>query len=177
MIIALHGDFATAEMLQRDVGDLACTVDLFFDAKGWTRFSKRIDKLIGLITQLDDPPILIGYSRGGSAIAALSELVEIKAAVVYESPVLDSDSVGGTFPVLQIWNDRGARYGLNEHRRQQSIIADQLWAKNHQVTQLIGTGGHIRRNPLGHFWDCELNPKIRDWMVNYDAVVGITYFD
>jgi len=128
MIIALHGDFASADRLVRDVGDLRTIVDLFFEAKGWWRFKYQIDKLIGLITQLDDPPILIGYSRGGSAIAALSELVEIRAAVVYESPVLDSDGVGGCFPVLQIWNHCGARYGPNEMRRGQAMIAEQIWS-------------------------------------------------
>jgi len=175
MIIALHGDFATAKMFERDVGDLCNSIDLFFDARGWTRFHKRIDRLIGLITQLDDPPILIGYSRGGSAIAALSELVEIRAAVVYESPVIDSEGVGGSFPVLQIWNHCGARYGMNEMRRGQAIIAEQIWGENHEVTQLIGKGGHIRKNPLGHAWDTSLNQQIRDWLVNYDDVVGCNY--
>jgi len=164
VIIALHGDFASADMLERDVGDLRTSVDLFFDAKGWLRFDKRIDQLIRIITQLDDPPILIGYSRGESAIAALSELVEIKAAVGYEGAVLDSEGVGGTFPLLKIWNDRGARYGSNELRRGQAIISEQIWAEHHPVTQLIGSGTHIRRNPLGHFWDTSLNQQIRDWL-------------
>jgi len=166
VIIALHGDFASANMLERDVGDLRTIVDLFFEAKGWLRFHKRMDQLIGFITQLDDPPTLIGYSRGASAIAALSELVELRSAVVYEGAVLDSEGVGGTFPVLQIWNDRGARYGSNEMRRGQAIIAEQIWAEHHPVTQLIGKGGHIRRNPLGHAWDCSLNQEIRDWINN-----------
>jgi len=175
VIIALHGDFATADMLERDVGDLRTIVDLFFDARGWLRFDKRIDQLIRIITQLDDPPILIGYSRGGSAVAALSELVEIRAAIVYESPVIDSEGVGGCFPVLQIWNDRGARYGMNEMRRGQAMVAEQIWGERHDVTQLIGRGGHIRKNPLGHFWDCSLNQQIRDWLVEYDNVVGCNY--
>jgi pimeloyl-ACP methyl ester carboxylesterase len=168
MIIALHGDFATGEMLRHDVGDLRNSIDYFHEAKGWLRFNHQMDKLIRMLEELDEPPILIGYSRGGSVIAALSEVIEIRAAVVYESPVIDSEGAGGAFPVLQIWNDRGARYGRNELRRGQAIIAEQIWQENHPVTQIIGTGGHVRRNPLGHFWDVSLNQQIRDWIVNHD---------
>jgi hypothetical protein len=177
MIIALHGDYAKAEMLQRDMGDLSGSVDLFYDAKGWIRFEKRLMKLLELITKLSDPPILIGYSRGGSAIAVVSEMVEIKAAVLYESPVIDSDGVGGTFPVLMIWNNHGAKCSRNEERRQQAINSEMIWSRNHQVTKLIGTGGHIRRYPPGHYWDVSLNDQIREWLVNYDSAVGCNYLD
>jgi len=164
MIIALHGDGGNAEMLEDDVGDLRGIVDCFYNAHGWFRFNHYSEKLLRFIDQLVEPPILIGYSRGGSVIAWLSETVEIAAAVVYESPVLDSEGVGGSFPVLQIWNDRGARYGRNELRRGQAIIAEQIWGQNHQVTQLIGTGRHMRTNPLGHAWDASLNQQIREWL-------------
>jgi hypothetical protein len=175
MIIALHGDFATAEMLRRDVGDLCDSIDLFFDARGWNRFHHQIDRLAGLIAQLDEAPILIGYSRGGSAIAMLSECIDIRAVVIYESPVIDSDGVGGSFPVLQIWNDKGHRYGPNERRRGQAVVAEQIWSDSHPVTKLIGLGEHIRRNPIGHGWDTGLNQQIRDWLVQYDNVVGSTF--
>jgi pimeloyl-ACP methyl ester carboxylesterase len=163
-IIALHGDFATAEMLRNDVGDLRNSIDFFFDARGWKRFYYRIDRLAGLIAELDEPPILIGYSRGGSAIALLSEYIDIRAAVVYESPVIDSEGVGGSFPVLQIWNDAGARFGENARRRGQAIIAEQIWSASHPVTMLIGKGLHVKRNPIGHGWDTILNQQIRDWI-------------
>jgi hypothetical protein len=169
MILALHGDFATADMLCRDMGDLRHSIDLFYDARGWTRFDHRIDKLLRIIEKITEPLILVGYSRGGSAIARLSELVEIAAAVVYESPVIDSEGVGGSFPVLQVWNDRGARFGSNELRRGQAIIAEQIWGERHDVTQLIGSGRHWQIRPPAHCWDCKLNDQIREWMSQYDS--------
>lgn len=98
-------------MLKRDMGNLSPMVDLFWDANGWRRTDREIDRLEAFIRTLDQPPILIGYSRGGSVIAALSERVELRAAVVYESPVIDSDGVGGAFPVLMCWNDEGVMSG------------------------------------------------------------------
>lgn len=156
MIIALHGDLATAEMLKRDVGDLSDSIDLFFDAGGWRKFGQQVDRLLRLITE---PPTLIGYSRGGSVIALLSTRIEIRAAVLYESPVIDSEGVGGHFPVLQIWNDRGCKFG---RRREQALRAEQLWS-GHKVTPLVGRGRHMRLRPLGHAWDCSLNSQIRKW--------------
>ena len=85
-VIALHGDFASAQMLWRDVGDLALSIDLFWEAQGWRRASTEMQDLESYIRHLPEPPVLIGYSRGGSVIAALSERVELRAAVVYESP-------------------------------------------------------------------------------------------
>jgi len=162
-IIALHGDFATPAMLERDMGDLAPLVNVFFDARGWHNFDSAMGRLTSLVKSLPEPPIMIGYSRGGSAIARLSELVELRAAIVYESPVIDSEGVGGCFPVLQIWNDSGAKYGRNRVRRGQAKIAEQIWA-SHPVTQLQGVGRHIKKNPLGHGWDCGLNQQIADWI-------------
>ena len=162
-IIALHGDFATPSILQRDMGDLSQLVDIFFNARGWHNFDSAMGRLTSLVKSLPQPPIVIGYSRGGSAIARLSELVELRAAVLYESPVIDSEGVGGCFPVLQIWNDSGAKYGRNKIRRGQAKIAEQIWA-GHQVTQLQGIGGHVKKRPLGHGWDANLNQQIIDWM-------------
>lgn len=163
MIIALHGDFATPTMLERDMGDLAPLVDIFFDAKGWHNFDCAMGRLTSLVRSLPEPPIVIGYSRGGSAIARLSELVELRAAVLYESPVIDSEGVGGIFPVLQIWNDCGAKYGASKLRRGQAKIAEQIWA-SHPVTQLQGVGRHMKVRPIGHGWDVGLNGKIREWL-------------
>ena len=73
-------------MLQRDVGDFASMVDIFFDARGWLRFDAAMGRLAGLVQSLPQPPIVIGYSRGGSAIARLSELVPLTAAVLQNSP-------------------------------------------------------------------------------------------
>lgn len=163
MIIALHGDLATPAMLERDVGDLASTVDLFFDARGWLRFDVQFEKLLNVVRMLPEPPIMIGYSRGGSAIAKLSEIVPLAAAVLYESPVIDSDGVGGSFPVLQIWNDQGAKYGRSKLRQGQAKVAEEIWS-SHPVTKLEGAGRHMTINPPAHGWDCGLNKQIADWI-------------
>ncbi len=161
MIIALHGDFAKAEMLKRDMGNLSPIVDHFSDANGWRRTNREIDRLEAYIRTLDQPPTLIGYSRGGSVVAALSERVELRAAVVYESPVLDSEGVGGAFPVLMCWNDCGVMVGK---RAGQARIAQQIWKASHPVTEIWGTGRHVRTRPVGHGWDCNINGGICEWL-------------
>lgn len=166
-IIALHGDFATPTMLQRDMGDLSELVDIFFDARKWLRFDAAMGRLTSLVQSLSEPPIVIGYSRGGSAIARLSELVELRAAVVYESPVIDSEGVGGIFPVLQIWNDCGARI----KRPGQARVAEEIWSASHPVTHLQGVGRHVKRDPLGHGWDVGLNEQIREWITQKSQLV------
>lgn len=165
--IALSGDYATPEMLKRDMGDLACSVDIFFDSNGWKRFQEAIERLESLVRSLEHPPIVIGYSRGGSAIARLSELVELQAAVLYESPIVDSDGVGGSFPVLQIWNDAGAKYSRFPARREQARHSEQAWAKNHPVTRLEGVGRHFTLRPPSHCWDIGLNQHISDWLASW----------
>jgi pimeloyl-ACP methyl ester carboxylesterase len=161
MIIALHGDFAKPTMLERDMGNLSPLVDLFWDANGWRRTDREIDRLEAFIRTLDQPPTLIGYSQGGSSIAALSERVELRAAVVYESPVLDSDGVGGSFPVLMIWNDEGVMVGK---RKCQAKRAQQIWKASHPVTEIWGVGRHVKFGPIGHGWDTNLNQQILAWL-------------
>lgn len=56
MIIALHGDFAKPTMLERDMGNLSPMVDLFWDANGWRRTNREIDRLEAYIRTLDQPP-------------------------------------------------------------------------------------------------------------------------
>ena len=163
MIIALHGDYANADMLKRDVGDFAPLVNCFWDASGWRPAKREIGKLERYIKSLPEPPTLIGYSRGGSIIAMLSNKYPIRAAVLYESPVLDSFTVGGTFPVLQIWNDQGVM--AMKRRAGQARVAQEVWKRNHPVETAWGVGTHIRRDPIGHGWDVGLNDRIRDWLL------------
>ena len=59
-IIALHGDFATPTMLQRDMGDLSELVDIFFDARKWLRFDAAMGRLTSLVQSLSEPPIVTG---------------------------------------------------------------------------------------------------------------------
>ena len=163
-IIALHGDFATPGMLERDMGDFQLEV-AFFDAHRWLNFDAAMGRLITLVKSLPEPPIMIGYSRGGSAIASLSEWVELRAAVLYESPVLNSEGVGGSFPVLQIWNNEGAKYSRFPARRKQARRSEQLWEKNHPVTAIEGVGEHFTKRPPAHCWDQNLNQQIVDWIL------------
>jgi len=163
-VIALHGDLATPAMLQRDVGDFAQSVDIFFDARGWLRFDAAMGRLTALVQSLPVPPIVVGYSRGGSAIARLSELVPLTAAVLYESPVLDSEGTGGNFPCLMIWNDQGAAYGPSKLRRGQARISKEIWRADHLVKEIEGQGRHMRIRPAGHCWDCDLNNHIKTWI-------------
>ena len=162
-IIALHGDFATPGMLKRDMGDFPLVAD-FFDARGWINFASAMGRLVSLVKSLPEPPTVIGYSRGGSAIARLSELVELRSAVLYESPIVDSDGVGGSFPVLMVWNDAGAKYSRFPARRKQVRRSEQLWAKSHPVTPIEGVGKHFTKRPPAHCWDQNLNQQIVDWI-------------
>lgn len=155
--IALHGDGGTGTMLSNDMGN-----------PDWVdRFPNyHPDSLVVVENLIIDrgPVNLIGFSRGGSEIAKLTTnpniLPHIKSAVLYESPVRDSSYVGGTFPVLMIWNTKGALL----HRTRTAIESMRLWQLNHNVTLLIGQGRHIQTNPLGHDWDESLNPIIKAWL-------------
>lgn len=159
--IALHGDYATPEMLKRDMGD-PTWVDEYFDGRGWRYYGKSLDKLIQLVNQ---PTILVGYSRGCAAICDIANtpLVShwIEAAVIYEGPVTDSNC-GGDFPVLQVWNNRGALKRLG--RIDDCIQSMQCWSATHQTTLMIGSGMHMRLKPPGHDWDRSLNNCIEDWI-------------
>lgn len=162
--IAIHGDFATPEMLAQDMGDMSDEVDLFhhFNYKRPIQFSHQLDQLCRTIKEKGEV-VLIGYSHGGSIIADVTEYLarEIVGAVLYESPVLRSDYIYGTFPALMIWNDNGASKGI---RSNQADRSKRLWKKNRLVTELEGSGGHMKTNPIGHCWDQSLNGKIRDWL-------------
>jgi len=165
VIIALHGDFASPGMLKRDMGNVNPLDVVFFDGKGWINFSPAIGRLITLVKSLPEPPVMIGYSRGGSVIAKLSELVELRAAVLYESPVVDSEGVGGSFPVLMIWNNEGVKCSRFPARRKQARRSEQLWAKSHPVTAIEGIGEHFTKRPPAHCWDQGLNQQIVDWIL------------
>lgn len=160
-IIALHGDGGSPDMILRDMGDLALMVDKAYDGNRWCFFEKQYSRLLKSIRSLGQPPILIGYSRGGDVIAKLSNDTQIAAAVLYESPVIDSETVGGEFPCLMIWNDQGAKVGP---RRLAALHSEELWKQNHPVDMLTGRGGHIKRKPFGHAWDTSLNPQIAEWI-------------
>lgn len=153
---AFHGDFASHDDLQKDMGDPPW-VDEYVDYR--TDFEYQIAR--------QDAVCLVGYSRGGSVIGQLSlSLKNIVGAVLYESPLFGIDQPGGAFPVLIIWNDRS--------RRRRSIEAwDTLcrWrAGGRSVTMLQGSGRHTKlvRRPstmfIGHGWDTSLNSTVEAWV-------------
>jgi len=152
---ALHGQYATGKMLRRDMGD-PTWVDYYVH---------KIGKLTSAELQRLKPPlILVGYSLGGSVIADLTHELDLVGAVLYESPLLNDTIPAGTFPVLWIQNDY--RHKTRRKREMDSSLAG--WKENHQVTQLTGSGRHIRGVigwPMwGHAWDQTLNDKIAGWL-------------
>lgn len=162
-IIALHGDLATADMLRRDMGNPAW-VNHYYNAGGWRNIDAKIELLTHFIRLLEEPVALVGYSRGGSVIARLSHTIPhlIKCAVVYESPVKDSDGCGGNFPVLSIWNDRGAIRRL--HRIDEVLHSINCWSIGRRCEIMVGSGKHFTLNPPAHSWDRSLNNRIEDWI-------------
>lgn len=158
--IAFHGDFATPAMLADDIGP-GLTIDWLVETKSCVH-----DSFLKNFRSIS----LIGYSRGGGLIADLScMLMNIRCAVLYESPLGMYGRVGGSFPVLIIWNDRG-RY---ERRKAQQM--EEAWAAHgRSVTHLWGRGRHVRVDrsmspPIRHGWDQSLNPQIAEFLRSHNA--------
>lgn len=163
MIIALHGQYATGRMLERDMGS-PDWVDFYYQPKRMNYHS--LSEWVGdLIWQSREPVVLIGYSLGGSLIANLSHDFTdgIKGAVLYEAPLLDSEPTG-EFPVLWIEN----MYASTPTREDEMADSCAAWEKGRETQVLFGEGRHIRWVwgwPMwGHAWDRKLNPLIVDWI-------------
>lgn len=156
-VVAFHGDFASGRILKRDMGN-PVWVNRYHDGLDLYKASKS------LISRTDN--VLIGYSRGGSLIGHLSicQDIRIKAAVLYESPLIGIDEVGGTFPVLWIKN----AYRRKGWRKKEMDDTEKLWRATHSVDTLVGQGSHVRFTmgcpPIGHAWDQQLNPAIEHWI-------------
>lgn len=165
--IAFHGDFGTSEGLERDAG-YPKWIDLY--EQGWRRGRFDLDYFSAF-----DSLVLVGYSRGGSHIGHLStELTNIAAAVLYESPLIGIDRPGGSFPVLSIWNHAGVRYPTiwwtRSARKRQKEAEDTIiaWQRDHPVDIIHGRGRHTKTVSYwpfrGHGWDVSLNPYIEQWI-------------
>ena len=160
--IALHGDYASPDMLRRDMGNPAW-VDHYYDGRGWRDVDGRIELLTHFIRSQEEPVVLVGYSRGGDVVARLSNSIPhlIRAAVVYESPV-SVDSCGGKFPALCVWNDRGS---IRRLQRVDDVVKSlRLWSVGRRCEIMIGSGRHMDLMPPGHSWDRSLNSRIEDWL-------------
>jgi hypothetical protein len=166
LVVALHGDGGSGELLRRDMGNPSW-VDLYPD---WKRNSidhlRHVDRLI-----------VIGYSSGGSMAGHLTvehddhgervpAFENIAASVLYESPLIGIDDVGGDFPALMIWNNRGA--SKRWFRKREAADTQAAWAKNHPLEVWEGNGRHWEFThdwpPFRHGWDRSLNNRIRDWI-------------
>jgi pimeloyl-ACP methyl ester carboxylesterase len=162
-VVALHGQFASPKILRRDMGDPSW-VDIYLPTP-YDDLSREL-LIDSLDLEIDEPMVLVGYSIGGSVIANLSHYFyrEIAGVVLYESPMFDSLSVAGDFPVLWIRNN----YQSTLRREAEFLDTFTLWSLQHPVTKLIGTGRHMKFTwgwpPIGHAWDQTLNPFIETWI-------------
>ena len=97
-VFAIPGGYLSGRDLCRDMGN-PDWVDYYLDRDHPCELATRIESIA------EGPIVLIGYSIGGSLIGHLSLLLgNIVGAVVYESPLIGVDHVGGNFPVLWIEN-------------------------------------------------------------------------
>ena len=154
-VIALHGDFASGSMLRRDCG-----------IESWAYPNwKRKPYLPS-----EGGYVLVGYSRGGSEIGHLSREWHraIRAAVLYESPLLGTNRVYGDFPALWIENDWGRRLRGGRYAREMQETLETWQLGGRRVDQLIGRGRHVEFTrgwpPFRHGWDRSLNRQILDWI-------------
>lgn len=155
-VIAFHGGYLTPAAMRRDMGNPSW-VDHYLD-------NDSPEVVANVLRQLDSVT-LVGYSIGGSLIGYLSHLLDnIRAAVLYESPLIGLEAPAGAFPVLWIRN----RYESTPRREKEFASTKEAWKQNHLVTEITGRGRHITWlwgwPPFGHAWDTSLNDWIANWI-------------
>lgn len=160
--VAFHGQYASPEILQRDMGD-PDWVDWYAQVPYDTTSREFLADMLWDYDRL----ILIGYSLGGSLIGHLTAEIptsKIVGAVLYESPLLNTDHVYGSFPVLWIRN----KYKTTPRREQEFETTLDTWAEQHSIDRMFGTGRHMKFvwdwPPIAHAWDQSLNPYIAQWI-------------
>ena len=159
-VVAFHGSGARPHHLRTDMGD-----------PGWVdeyaEYDRRAPKNYPADLRRHQDLVLVGYSKGGYEIGKLSlRLDNIRAAVLYESPLLDIDKPGGEFPVLIIWNQQSRRINTDE-----AISTYGKWESGgRRADYRFGNGGHtswtrrLRTLFRKHAWDQTLNPGIESWI-------------
>jgi len=105
---------------------------------------------------------LFGYSRGGEVIEKLSRHIadRIVGATIYESRV--TGQPGGTFPVLQLWNEGKHRIiWRRRHRWRVARESCRAWRRGRKYEKVILPNSllHIKF-PFGHGFDLIANSLI-----------------
>jgi pimeloyl-ACP methyl ester carboxylesterase len=161
-VFALHGGYLGPDDLRRDMGDPSWVYKYLSGHD-----PESCEKQIWNHMLDEEPMVLLGYSMGGSTIGHLSTMLPdgmIRGAILYESPLIGVDEVGGDFPVLWIRND----YESTAKREQEFEETRLTWRKNHFMTEAFGKGRHVSWRfgfpPFGHAWDKNLNDVIEYWM-------------
>jgi pimeloyl-ACP methyl ester carboxylesterase len=167
--IALHGDGGTPEMLRRDMGDPTWVTE-YFNGRKWKYIDESIEKLASTIIKRATKVALVGYSRGGMVATQLSLMPQVSryiaCGVLYEAPP-NKNGCSRLFPVLHVWNDRGAIRRL--HRVDDVVESIRMWTIDEPCSMLIGSGNHMSVNPPGHEWDKSLNSRIEAWIQKHAA--------
>lgn len=150
-------------MITEDIGNLGVP----FYAIEATDTSKVLDHIQEVSLNGMYPVSLIGYSKGCAIIADISVTNPslIGRAVLYEGPLGKLGSVGGTFPVCLIWNNKGRKHW------KAATKATEAWKANGRiVVELEGSGRHTKvdwskTRRRRHGWDRKLNPRIRQFLL------------
>lgn len=172
IVIALHGAFGNGRMLQEDCGDPSW-IDYYHDYHS-------LGELIQFTSRFS-AVIVVGFSLGGSRIGSLTHYAKnIVGAVLYESPLLRTDTVGtasGNFPAMIIRNDQGKWMESSRDAAEWEDTVRQWNATGRPVEYLEGHGRHTKRVPrswfpwwsrLGHGWDVSLNDQIGHFISRID---------
>lgn len=160
-VFALHGGYLGPEDLRRDMGDPRW-VDHYLDGHDPVFCESQIRQWIIPGEKI----VLLGYSFGGSVIGHLSQRFQntIRSAVLYESPLIGTNTTGGKFPVLWIRN----MYLATRFREAEFDWTRSAWQRTHRMTYRFGSGKHVKPRwgwpPFGHAWDRSLNSFIENWI-------------
>lgn len=146
---ALHGDFATPKMLQRDMGDPRW-IDLYIERQS-------VESMASLCSAWGVKN-LVGYSRGGYLACKIAELIPIKTLVLYESPMFDAQPQ--VLNAVVVFNSVPRR----RKRRSREMSRVLRYFSGHMTFFHGAKKRHLEAKPywpfLGHAWDQSLNDLI-----------------
>lgn len=157
LVVALHGDFASGDLLRRDMGD-----------PSWVNRFPTWRSRSDIELPAGEPTVLIGYSSGADMVRRLlAESVfsgrrNVVAAIGYE-PLTTEPLPVTSVPLLVIGNRLG-RWRWTPAGR----LYRQRWI-DAGAAVMTGRGTHVRATfawpPVAHAWDQSLNEAIRSWIL------------